>query len=133
MKKSIILPAIALACTLGLSSCIFQQAVMNFVRAEYPGVRPPMVIADKDGKPASNKWIAVSSNDLPPASHMSDAEITYGEGNIPFGIGSEFSNIVVSPHAPHYQLDYTGVKVGTKVWDPYTRKPFYIPRVYSFN
>ncbi len=133
MKKSIILTFIALASTLGLSSCIFQQAVMAFVRAEYPGVRPPMVIADTDGKPASNKWIAVSADDLPPSSSLFDTEVTYGEGNIPYGINSEFSNIVVSPYAPHYQLDYTGVPVGAKVWDPYTRKPFYIPRAYSFN
>ncbi len=132
MKKSIIATFAALACTLGLSSCLFQQAVMAFVRAEYPGQRPPMVIADVDGKPASNKWIASSPDDLPPSS-LVGSELTYGEGNIPYGIISEFSNIVVSPHSPHYQLDYTGVEVGAKVWDPYTRKPFYIPRAYSFN
>ncbi len=132
MKKNIILTFVALASTLGLSSCIFQQAVMAFVRAEYPGTRPPMVIADVDGKPASNKWIAVSTNDLPPSS-LVQTELSYGEGNIPYGINSEFSNIVVSPYEPHYQLDYTGIEVGTKVWDPYTRKPFYIPRAYSFN
>ncbi len=132
MKKKIILPLVVCACTLGLSSCIFQQAVMAFVRAEYPGQRPPMVIADVEGKPASNKWIAVSPNDLPPSS-LVDTDLSYGEGNIPYGIPSEFSNIVVSPYEPHYQLDYTGVEVGAKVWDPYTRKPFYIPRSYSFN
>ncbi len=133
MKKSIVLTIIALASTLGLSSCIFQQAVMAFVRAEYPGQRPPMVIADVDGKPASNKWIAVSPNDLPPSSTLFDSAISYGEGDIPYGSNSEFSNIVISPHAPHYQLDYTGISVGAKVWDPYTRKAFYIPRAYSFN
>ncbi len=132
MKKSIITTLVALASALGLSSCLFQQAVLAFVRTEYPGQRPPMVIADAEGKPASNKWIAVSADDLPPSSLM-DTELTYGEGDIPFGIGSEFSNIVISPYAPHYQLDYTGVEVGAKVWDPYTRKPFYIPRTYSFN
>ncbi len=132
MKKSIILTFVALACTLGLSSCIFQQAVMAFVRAEYPGARPPMVIADVDGKPASNKWIAISSNDLPPSS-LVDTELSYGDNDIPYGITSEFSNIVISPYSPHYQLDYTGVKVGSKVWDPYTHKPFYIPRSYTFN
>ncbi len=133
MKKSIILTFLALGSMLSLSSCLFQQAVMAFVRAEYPGQRPPMVIADVDGKPASNNWVSVSSNDLPPSSSLFDTEVSYGDGDIPYGINSEFSNIVVSPHAPHYQLDYTGVSVGAKVWDPYTRKPFYIPRAYSFN
>ncbi len=132
MKINMILPLATLACTLGLSSCIFQQAVMTFVRAEYPGQRPPMVIADVDGKPASNKWIPVSANDLP-ISSLVDTELSYGKDNIPYGISSEFSNIVISPYAPHYQLDYTGVSVGAKVWDPYTRKPFYIPRAYTFN
>ncbi len=133
MKKNIILTIAALASTLGLSSCIFQQAVMSFVRAEYPGTRPPMVIADVNGNPASNnKWIAINANDLPPSS-LVQSEISYGDGNIPYGISSEFSNIVISPYSPHYQLDYTGVSVGAKVWDPYTRKPFYIPRAYSFN
>ncbi len=133
MKNITILAFLALAAPLSLSSCLFQQAVMSFVRAEYPGQRPPMVIADVNGKPASDKWIAVSSDDLPSPSTLSDTTITRGEGDIPFGINSEFSNIVISPHAPHYQLDYTGVEVGAKVWDPYTRKPFYIPRAYSFN
>ncbi len=133
MKKSIILTIAALASTLGLTSCLFQQAVMAFVRTEYPGERPPMVIADANGQPATNdKWIAVSPDDLPPSSMM-DTELTYGEDNIPYGIVSEFSNIVVSPYSPNYELDYAGVEVGTKVWDPYTRKPFYIPRTYSFN
>ncbi len=132
MKKHIILTLIALSSTLGLSSCLFQQAAMAFVRAEYPGQRPPMVIADVDGKPANNNWIAVSTDDLPPSS-LVNTEVTLGEGDIPYGITSEFSDIVISPYEPHYQLDYTGVEVGAKVWDPYTRKPFYIPRAYSFN
>ncbi len=133
MKKNIILTTVALACTLGLSSCLFQQAVMAFVRTEYPGQRPPMVIADVDGQPAADaKWIAADPDALP-ASSLFDTELTYGEGNIPFGIVSEFSNVVISPHSPNNQLDYTGVSAGTKVWDPYTRKPFYIPRTYTFN
>ncbi len=132
MKKSILLTLTALTCSLGLNSCIFQQAIMAFVRAEYPGTRPPMVIADVDGQPENPKWIAVNSNDLP-ISSLIDTDISYGADNIPYGITSEFSDIVVSPHAPYNQLDYTGKKAGDKVWDPYTRKPFYIPRSYSFN
>ncbi len=132
MKKRIVLPLAALLCTLGLNSCI-HQAVMAFVRDEYPGQRPPMVIADTNGQPASNdKWIAADPNALPPSSLL-DSELSYGPDNIPYGITSEFSNIVTSPYAPNYQLDYTGISVGAKVWDPYTRKPFYIPRAYSFN
>ncbi len=132
MKKNIVLTLVALASTLGLTSCLFQQAVMAFVRAEYPGQRPPMVIADVDGKPASDKWLTANPNDLPPSSLLS-TEITYGDGEIPYGIGSEFSNIVISPYSPHHQLDHTGIEVGAKVWDPYARQPFYIPRTYSFN
>ncbi len=133
MKTRIILATIALAGTLNLSSCIFQQAVMNFVRTEYPGARPPMVIADVDGKPAADaKWLAEDPNALPPPSLL-NTELSYGADNIPYGISSEFSNVVISPYAPYNQLDYTGIPVGAKVWDPYTRKPFYIPRAYTFN
>ncbi len=132
MKKHIIVPVIALACGLGLSSCLVQQAAMAFVRNEYPGPRPPKVIADANGKPASNNWQQINPHDLPTPSHL-DTHITYGEDGIPYGINSEFSNVVISPYAPYSQLDYTGTAVGAKVWDPYTRKPFYIPRAYTFN
>ncbi len=131
MKKHIILPTLALTCCLALNSCI-QQAVMAFVRDEFPGPRPPKVIADVNGKPASNSWLQNDPNVLPPSS-LVDTSPSYGQDGIPYGISSEYSDVVVSPYAPYYQLDYKGVPVGAKVWDPYTRKPFYIPRSYTFN
>ncbi len=131
MKTRIILLAIAATATLSLDSCV-QQVAAKFVRNEYPGPRPTAVIRDVNGQPASNKWLQSDPNSLPPSS-LINTNVKYGAGNIPYGIISEYSNIVVSPYAPHNQLDYTGVKVGEKVWDPYTRKPFYIPRSYTVN
>lgn len=121
---------IALSCT--LSSCIVQQIASNFTRDDYPGTRPPHVIADVDGKPASQAWIQVKETDLPPAGAVTKTIRTASDG-LPYGLPCEFSNIIVSPYAPHYQLDYSASQVGEKVWDPYTRKPFYIPRLYTFN
>lgn len=119
-------------CTLFLSSCIFQQVVNNFVRDEYPGVRPPHVIEDNNGKPASNKWVTANPTDLPPSGHL-NGKVEYAEDGLPYSLPCEFSNILVSPYAPNYQLDYSNSKVGSKVWDPYTKKPFYIQRHYTFN
>ena len=119
-------------CFLTLNSCIFQQAVSRFVRDEYPGTRPPHVIADKNGKPAANNWITVNPTDLPPSGHL-HGKVEYAEDGLPYSLPCEFSNILVSPYSPNYQLDYTNSEVGSKVWDPYTRKPFYIQRHYTFN
>lgn len=124
---STILAATAAAFT--LNSCIIKQGVEVFIRDTYPGERPPMVITDP-GKSAT--WLKPAENVLPPSSHI-QGRIRHADDGIPYGLTSEFSNIVVSPYDPHYQLDYTGIKVGAKVWDPYTRKPFYIPRSYTFN
>ncbi len=124
-----------LCATLGLSmlsSCIWQPVIQTFTRAEYPGTRPPMVIKDNNGSPASQNWLTVDADMLPPSSHIS-GRIEHAEDGLPYGLTSEFSDIVVSPYAPHYQLDYAGIPVGSKVWDPYTRKPFYIKRSYTFN
>ncbi len=115
-----------------LPSCIWQPIVQQFTRDTYPGERPPMVIADVNGKPASENWLKVDETMLPPAAHMT-SHIDKAADGIPYGIPSEFSDIVISPYEPHYQLDYTDVPVGSKVWDPYTRKPFYISRTYTFN
>lgn len=123
---------LAIGSTLLLSSCIFQQMANQFIRDDYPGNRPPHVIADKNGKPASQNWIRPNPNDLPPSGALS-GRIEYAEDGIPYGLPCEFSNIIVSPYAPYYQLDYTNSKVGDKVWDPYTKKPFYIKRFYTFN
>ena len=115
-----------------LSSCIWQPFIQTFTRDNFPGARPPMVIADANGKPAKQNWLTVDEHMLP-LSTSNLGKIEYAEDGLPYGLISEFSNIVISPYAPHYQLDYTGVKVGSKVWDPYTRKPFYIKRAYTFN
>lgn len=126
---------IAIATVLGslsLSSCLFQQINANFSRAAYPGERPPHVIADNNGTPATNGWLKEEPNALPPAGALLSRIETAGDG-IPYGLPCEFAGIITSPYAPHHQLDYTNAKVGDKVWDPYTRKPFYIPRLYTFN
>lgn len=132
MKMRTTVAAIALLGALILPSCLFQQMAGAFIRDEYPGERPPSVIADVNGKPASQKWLKVDPDVLPPSGLIRGRIRTASDG-IPYGLTSEFSNVVVSPYEPHYQLDYTGVDVGAKVWDPYTRKPFYIPRVFTVN
>ena len=115
-----------------LNSCIIKQGVEAFIRDTYPGERPPRVIADVNGKPANNNWQRVDEDVLPPSGYTRD-KVTYAADGLPIGLVSEFSGIVVSPYAPNYNLDYKGIPSGTKVWDPYTRKPFYIPRTYTFN
>lgn len=122
----------AVLCAVSLSSCVFQQMAGRFSRDTYPGQMPPHVITDNAGKPASNNWIQVSPTDLPPSGNVTKA-INYASDGLPYGLPCEFSNVIVSPYSPHYQLDYSGCKVGSKVWDPYTRKPFYIPRLYTIN
>lgn len=119
----------AVAAATALNSCLIQQGVEVFIRDTFPGDRPPAVITKIDN---STKWLKPDEDVLPPSSHV-NGRIRQANDGIPYGLTSEFSNIVVSPYAPHYPLDYTGVPVGTKVWDPYTRKPFYIPRAYTFN
>lgn len=133
MNTRPLLQSVVAAITLlSLSSCIFQQIASNFIRDEYPGERPPHVIADADGKPASEKWIKVNPYDLPPSGHL-NGRVEYADDGLPYALPCEFSNVLVSPYEPYYQLDYTNSKVGDKVWDPYTRKPFYIPRFMTFN
>ena len=134
MKKSIPL-MLSLAGAALLPSCLISQAVNAVVRDEYPGPRPPSVIADAGGKPASNaQWQTIDHEALPPSGallrNLSGKRAADG---ILIGGTSEYSNIVISPHAPNYQLDYRGFSGGQKVWDPYTRKPFYIPRSFTVN
>ena len=130
--RRLILPTLATFFMLSLNSCIFQQIAEKFVRDEYPGERPPHVIADAEGKPASTAWVKVNPYDLPPSGHL-NGRIEYAEDGLPYALPCEFSDILVSPYEPHYQLDYAKAKVGDKVWDPYTRKPFYIPRFMTIN
>lgn len=132
MKIRILSAIIGLGATLSLSSCIIQQGISLFIRNDYPGTRPPSVIADVQGKPANQNWQKVDAEMLPPSSHAIGRIHCAGDG-LPYGLTTNFSNIVMSPYPPYHQLDYTGVRVGSKVWDPYVRKPFYIPRAYKFN
>lgn len=134
MKTHRLLTALLLAtgCCLTLNSCIFQQITNRFVRDVYPGERPPHVIADNNGKPANTNWAKVNPTDLPPSGYL-EGKIEYAEDGLPYSLPCEFSDILVSPYAPHYQLDYTNCKPEQKVWDPYTRKPFYINRHYTIN
>ena len=131
-KPRLLITLLAALSTVSLSSCIFAQIADKVVRDEYPGERPPHVIADAGGKPASEDWIKVNPYDLPPSGHL-QGRIEYAEDGLPYALPCEFSNILVSPYEPYYQLDYSKSAVGDKVWDPYTRKPFYISRTYTFN
>lgn len=132
MKHCILTTLSAVCAALCLSSCLIQQGVNLFVRHEYPGTRPPRVIADINGRPANQNWQKIDEEMLPPSSHII-SRIHYAGDGLPYGLTSEFSDIVISPYEPYHQLDYTGVKVGSKVWDPYVRKPFYIPRAFKMN
>lgn len=128
----ILIACIAITASFTFNSCIIQQVADKFIRDEYPGERPPHVIADAGGKPASDNWIKVNPYDLPPSGHL-QGRVEYADDGLPYGLPCEFSNILVSPYEPHYQLDYAKSSVGDKVWDPYTRKPFYVPRFMTIN
>ena len=130
--RRLIRPVLAALLTLSLSSCIFQQIADRFIRDEYPGERPPHGIADNNGQPASTAWAKVNPSDLPPSGHL-NGRVEYADDGLPYALPCEFSNILVSPYEPYYQLDYSQSQVGDKVWDPYTRKPFYIPRFLTIN
>lgn len=131
-KRTLKTGLFAILCSTVLSSCIIQQVADKFIRDEYPGDRPPHVIADANGKPASENWIKVNPYDLPPSGHL-EGQVKHADDGLPYGLPCEFSDILVSPYEPHYQLDYRNSKVGDKVWDPYTRKPFYVPRFMTIN
>ena len=130
--RRILIAFLAVIGSFTFNSCIIQQVADKFIRDEYPGERPPHVIADAGGKPASDNWIKVNPYDLPPSGHL-HGRVEYAEDGLPYGLPCEFSNILVSPYEPYYQLDYTRSNVGDKVGDPYTRKPFYIPRFMTIN
>ncbi len=131
-NKTITLILSSLCIMATMSSCIVSQAVDIFVRPEYPGTLPPSVIADANGRPASTKRLAIDTDTLPaPSSLLGQMELA--EDGIPYGFTSEYSDIVISPYAPHNPLNYDKFKGGDKVWDPYTMKPFYIPRIHTIN
>lgn len=126
MSKSFI--TLALVSAFCLESCVWQY----FMRDEYSG-SAPKVIADHDGKPVSQNWLVVPEDALP-ASHSEQHDtISYASDGIPYGFRSSYRNIVVSPYPPFRYLNYSGISVGSKVWDPYSRKPFYIPMSYTIN
>ena len=131
-KRRLLITCLAALSVFSLSSCVVQQIADKFIRDEYPGERPPHVIADNGGKPASENWIKVNPYDLPPSGHL-DGRVEYAADGLPYALPCEFSNILVSPYEPYYQLDYSKSEVGDKVWDPYTRKPFYVPRFMTIN
>ena len=126
-KRRLLITCLAALSVFSLSSCVVQQIADKFIRDEYPGERPPHVIADNGGKPASENWIKVNPYDLPPSGHL-DGRVEYAADGLPYALPCEFSNILVSPYEPYYQSE-----VGDKVWDPYTRKPFYVPRFMTIN
>lgn len=131
-KKTILTPLLflsAASCT--LCSCIWQLA-QPFVREEYAG-SAPSVIADVNGKPASNAWLALSPDALPAPHAVQEGSAKFGSDGVPYGYTSSYSNIVVSPYPPYRQLNYKGYSAGARVWDPYTRKPFYIPASFTIN
>ena len=130
--RRILMLILAVGCTATLNSCIFQQIASRFVRDVYPGDCPPHVIADINGKPEHTRWIKANPNDLPPSGYL-HGKVEYAEDGLPYSLPCEFSDILVSPYAPNYQLDYTNCEAGQKVWDPYTRKAFYINRHYTIN
>lgn len=129
--KMIVKPLLALSAAVCLSSCVWQLA-QCFVREEYAG-NAPHVIADKDGQPASRAWLPLSPDALPAPHAVQSGPASYGPGGIPYGYNSSYQNIVISPYPPYRQLNYKGFSSGSRVWDPYTRKPFYIPASYTIN
>lgn len=133
--KHKLLSLLTLSLLAGLSSsCIIQQTVEMFIRAEYPGELPPTVIVDVNGKPAHSKWLKVDLDALPvPQEMKKNREVEYAPDGTPYSFVSEYENVLVSPYDPYHQLSYKGIEPGTKVWDPYARKPFYIKRSISFN
>ncbi len=123
----------ALALSSVLPSCIVSQAVDVFVREEYPGTPPPMVIADVNGSPASNaRWLRTDPDALPAPSNLIDKRKADVNG-VPYGFTSQYANVVISPFTPYNSLSYKGFKGGDRVWDPYTRKVFIIPRIHTIN
>ncbi|HIX19189.1 MAG TPA: hypothetical protein H9862_01135 [Candidatus Akkermansia intestinigallinarum] len=134
MKKKLIPVSIMLLSSLALSSCFFQAVKNAIVRSDYPGDRPPHVITEVNGKPNPKAvWLKVNASDLPPSSALRGKSVGYAPDGLPYGVSTSWSDIVISPYYPNYPLDYTGVAPGSKVWDPYTRKPFYISRTYTLN
>lgn len=130
-KKTILNALLFLGATCTLSSCIWQLA-QPFIREEYAG-NAPAVIADANGKPASQAWLAITPDALPAPHAVQTDGAKFGPDGVPYGYTSTYSNIVVSPYPPYKQLNYKGYSAGMRVWDPYTRKPFYIPATYTIN
>ncbi len=130
-RKTIALVLASLGVMTTMSSCIISQAVGVFVRKEHPGTLPS-VIRDAQGRPVNPKWLNVDHDSLPAPSSLT-GEVDFATDGIPYGMTSEYSYVVVSPYKPNNLLSYKGFQGGDKVWDPYTRKAFYIPRTHTIN
>lgn len=128
----IITTALAALCIGSVSSCVHQVIAQHLTRDVYPGDRPPHVIADAGGKPASQNWLRSDPVALPPSGNEI-SNIKYGSDGTPYGIPSNFAGIVTSPHSPYHQLDCQGCSANQRVWDPYTGKSFFIPRTYTVD
>jgi len=133
MNKTIALLSLFFSTTIILPSCI-GQIYDVFVREDYPGPRPAHVIADINGKPAHTRWKKIDKESLPaPSSIVLNQATTYAEDGLPYAFTSSFTYILTSPYAPYNQLSYNGFSGGDLVWDPYTKKAFYIPRIHTIN
>lgn len=131
-QHRIVTIALAALGAVTMSSCIHQVIAQQFTRDVYPGERPPHVIADVNGSPASQGWLRTDPAALPPSGNEI-SRIRYASDGTPYGIPSNFAGIITSPYAPYHQLDCQGNGANDRVWDPYTRKPFLIPRIYKVN
>lgn len=131
-QHRIVTIALAALGAVTMSSCIHQVIAQQFTRDVYPGERPPHVIADVNGRPASQGWLRTDPAALPPSGNEI-SRIRYASDGTPYGIPSNFAGIVTSPYPPYHQLDCQGNGANDRVWDPYTRKPFLIPRIYKVN
>ena len=131
-QHRIVTIALAALGAVTMSSCIHQVIAQQFTRDVYPGERPPHVIADVSGSPASQGWLRTDPAALPPSGNEI-SRIRYASDGTPYGIPSNFAGIITSPYPPYHQLDCQGNGANDRVWDPYTRKPFLIPRIYKVN
>lgn len=131
-QHRIVTIALAALGAVTMSSCIHQVIAQQFTRDVYPGERPPHVIADVNGSPASQGWLRTDPAALPPSGNEI-SRIRYASDGTPYGIPSNFAGIITSPYPPYHQLDCQGNGANDRVWDPYTRMPFLIPRIYKVN
>lgn len=103
-QHRIVTIALAALGAVTMSSCIHQVIAQQFTRDVYPGERPPHVIADVNGSPASQGWLRTDPAALPPSGNEI-SRIRYASDGTPYGIPSNFAGIITSPYPPYHQLD----------------------------